>query len=230
MPPDHDKPGAPAPKASHLRDAVYGGIDGAVTTFAIVAGVAGAGLPTGIILALGLANVAADGFSMAAGNYSGTKADRDDRHRLRADLHTRIQREPAAMRDALREVFRAKGMSGAGLGAAVDAISADREMWVAMMLAEEHGLGSTEPRPLVAASVTFAAFLGAGIVPLIPFVLSLPAPLPVSAGLTMATFAAIGAIKSRWSLTAWWKSAAETLLIGGTAAIIAYSVGTLFDF
>jgi hypothetical protein len=57
-----------------LRDIVYGGIDGSVTTFAIVAGVAGAGLSSFVIVALGLANVLADGFSMAVGNYSGTKA------------------------------------------------------------------------------------------------------------------------------------------------------------
>ena len=67
----------------HLRDIVYGAIDGSVTTFAIVAGVAGAGLSPFVILALGFANVLADGFSMAAGNYSGTKAELDDLNRLR---------------------------------------------------------------------------------------------------------------------------------------------------
>ncbi len=219
----------PHPKASHLRDAVYGGIDGAVTTFAIVAGVAGAGLPTGIILALGLANVAADGFSMAAGNYSGTKADRDNRARLGADLRAAMDADPEAVRDALRAAFRAKGLAGSGLEAAVTAISSDREVWIEMMLAEEHGLGTSQSRPLVAAAVTFAAFLGAGLVPLIPFVLPVPNALATSAVLTMATFAGIGAIKSRWSLSAWWKSAFETLVIGGTAAVIAYSVGTFFD-
>ena len=68
---------APAGRG-YLRDIVYGGIDGSVTTFAIVAGVAGAGLSPWVIIALGIANVLADGFSMAAGNYSGTKAELDD--------------------------------------------------------------------------------------------------------------------------------------------------------
>ena len=71
------------PQVSYLRDWVFGGIDGAVTTFAIVAGVAGASLSTNIILILGAANLLADGFSMAAGNYSGVKAERDDYRRLR---------------------------------------------------------------------------------------------------------------------------------------------------
>ena len=57
-----------------LRDVVYGGIDGSVTTFAIVAGVPGAGLSPFVIVALGIANVLADGFSRAVGNYSATNA------------------------------------------------------------------------------------------------------------------------------------------------------------
>lgn len=69
---------APAGRG-HLPDIVYVAIDGAVTTFAIMAGVAGAELQTGVILALRLANLLADGFSMAAGNYSGTKAEREDK-------------------------------------------------------------------------------------------------------------------------------------------------------
>src|SRR6056297_1311773 len=74
---------APAGRG-HLRDMIYGAIDGSVTTLAIVAGVAGAGLSPFVIVALGLANVLADGFSMAAGNYSATKAELDEIKRLRA--------------------------------------------------------------------------------------------------------------------------------------------------
>lgn len=66
-----------------LRDAVYGAIDGTVTTFAIVAGVAGAGLSPFVVVVLGLANVLAEGFSMAAADYSGTKADQDNIRRIR---------------------------------------------------------------------------------------------------------------------------------------------------
>ena len=65
-----------APRHSYLRDFVYGSVDGAVTTFAIVSGVAGAGLPGRVVIILGLANVAADGFSMAASNFLGTRAER----------------------------------------------------------------------------------------------------------------------------------------------------------
>ena len=61
-------------KAAYLRDAVFGANDGVVTTFAVVAGSAGASLGTSVVLILGFANLFADGFSMAAGNYLGVKS------------------------------------------------------------------------------------------------------------------------------------------------------------
>ena len=73
------------PSVSYLRDWVYGGIDGAVTTFAIVAGVVGADLSNRVVLILGLANVVADGFSMAASNFSGTRTELEEKAHLRAD-------------------------------------------------------------------------------------------------------------------------------------------------
>ena len=54
---------------SYLKDLVYGGIDGTITTFAVVSGVVGANLDTGIVVILGLANLLADGLSMGVGNY-----------------------------------------------------------------------------------------------------------------------------------------------------------------
>src|ERR1700676_4913299 len=71
-------------QGNYLRGWIYGGIDGTITTFAIVAGVVGADMPGSVVLVLGLANLVADGFAMGAGNYSGTKAEIDDYRRLLA--------------------------------------------------------------------------------------------------------------------------------------------------
>ncbi|MFT4961281.1 MAG: VIT1/CCC1 family predicted Fe2+/Mn2+ transporter [Paracoccaceae bacterium] len=219
--------GAP-PGRGVLRDLVYGGIDGSVTTFAIVAGVAGAGLSPFIIVALGLANVLADGFSMAAGNYSGTKAEQDNIARIRAIEERHIALFPEGERREVYEILAKKGLSGAVLDEATAAITANRESWINLMLEGEYGLGGVDPNPMRAAMATFVAFLVAGLVPLVPFLLGLEQAFAVSAVLTMCVFFAIGALKSRWSLAPWWRSAGETLLIGGLAAAIAYGVGTLF--
>jgi VIT1/CCC1 family predicted Fe2+/Mn2+ transporter len=219
---------APAGRG-YLRDIVYGGIDGSVTTFAIVAGVAGAGLSPWIIIALGIANVLADGFSMAAGNYSATKAELDDARRLREIEERHIRKYPEGERRELREILRRKGLSGDALEGAVDQIAQNHDQWVQLMLEGEYGLASVDPHPFKAAWATFAAFLVAGMIPLLPFLFGLNDAFRLSTGATLITFFAIGAYKSKWSLSPWWRSGFETLLIGGTAAAIAYFVGTLFD-
>lgn len=213
-----------------LRDAIYGAIDGAVTTFAIVAGVAGAGLSPFVIVALGLANVLADGFSMAAANYSGARAEQDNQNRIRQIEERHIDRYPHGEWLEARAILARKGLTGPVLDAATDAVTKDRETWIALMLEGEYGLGGIDPQPLRAALTTFLAFLVAGLLPLLPFVLALPQPFPASAALTLASFFAIGALKSHWSLSPWWRSGLETLLIGSTAAAIAYWVGSLFAF
>ena len=213
---------------SYLRDIIYGAIDGAVTTFAIVAGVVGAELSTKVILILGIANVLADGFSMAAGNYSGTKAELDDVRRIRDIEDRHIRLVPEGERAELRAILAQKGLDGEVLDAAVDAIANNKKAWIDMMLVEEYGLSPVDPHPMRAALATFVAFLVAGLIPLFPYVVSLPEAFTWSIWLTAATFFCVGALKSRWSLAPWWRSGLETLLIGGCAASIAYIVGTLF--
>lgn len=217
-----------ANKPSQLRDVIYGAIDGAVTTFAIVAGVVGAELSTKVIIALGIANVLADGFSMAAGNYSGTKAELDDAKRLRAIEERHVTLVPEGERAELREILAQKGLTGETLEAAVNAIARNRTTWIDMMLVEEYGLSPVDPHPMRAAQATFLAFLVAGMVPLLPWLVAAPNAFQWSIAMTGLTFFGVGAAKARWSLAPWWRSGFETLAIGGVAAAIAYFVGTLF--
>ena len=167
-----------APSFSYLRDWVYGGIDGAVTTFAIVAGVVGAELSNRVVLILGVANLVADGFSMAASNYSGTKTEHEEQAHLRAIEERHIEAVPEGEREEIRQIFRGKGFRGRDLERAVDVITADRERWVDTMLAEEYGLPKAVRSPLKAAASTFAAFVLCGAVPLLPFLVGAPASFP----------------------------------------------------
>lgn len=218
---------APAGRG-HLRDAVYGGIDGAVTTFAIVAGVAGAELATEVILALGAANLFADGFSMAAANYAGTKAEVEDGRRL-ARLEARaLTQDPKGERAEVREILRRKGLHDATLEKAVAQIMADSQAAIRLMLTDEYGLAPVPPHPLRAAGATFAAFVLAGAVPLAPFVFCGDGAFGAAALMTCCVFFGIGAAKSLWSEAAWWRAGTETLGIGGGAALVAYGVGHLF--
>lgn len=216
---------ARAPTVSYLRDWVYGGIDGAITTFAIVAGVVGAELSSRVVLILGIANVVADGFSMAASNYSGTKTELEEQAHLRAVEARHIQAAPDGEREEVRQIFRGKGFLGTDLERAVDVITADNKRWIDTMLAEEYGLARAVPSPIKAAASTFAAFVLCGSVPLLPFVVDARAGFELSIVLTGAVFFLIGTGKSRWSPVSWWRSGFETLAIGLGAAAIAYLLG-----
>lgn len=214
-------PGGPG----YLRDFVYGGIDGAVTTFAIVAGVAGAELSHRVILALGIANVLADGFSMAAGNYSGARAEAENVARLRAVERRHIAEAPDGEREEMRQILAAKGLSGDVLDGAVASITRSERAWIDLMLTEEYGVSPVDSAPFRAAMATFWAFLICGIVPLVPFAFGLGDPFQVAIVMTALVFFGIGALRSVWSLRPWWLLGLETLAIGGVAAVIAYGVG-----
>jgi vacuolar iron transporter family protein len=213
------------PKQNYLRDWIYGGIDGSVTTFAVVTGVVGAHLSPAIIVIMGFANLFADGFSMAASNFLGTKAEHDDIRRLVAIEHRHIELTPDGEREEVRQIFAAKGFTGTDLERVVALITSDRERWVRTMLTEEYGLPLQARSPWMAALTTFSAFALCGLVPLIPFLLGMEGALAVSICLTGLVFLVIGSVKSRWSTVSWWRSGLSTFLVGAIAATLAYVAG-----
>lgn len=212
-------------KPSYVRDFVYGGIDGAITTFAIVAGVIGAALSSKVILILGLANLFADGFSMAASNYSGTKTMLDDVDRLRDIEKRHIQLDPEGEREEVRQLLALKGLKGKTLDKAARSITANEQTWIDLMLTDEYGLSLNQPSPFLAGLATFAAFFVCGSIPLLSFTLDLDFAFQISAVMTGIVFFLIGAVKSRWATAPWWRSGLETLVVGGTAAALAFGVG-----
>lgn len=212
---------------NYIRDFIYGGIDGAVTTFAVVSGVSGAELSPSIVLILGFANLAADGFSMAASNYLGTRAEQDDYRRLEKIEYRHIEVAPEGEREEVRQIYREKGFEGDELEKAVELITAEKERWVKTMLMEEYGLPAEIRSAWAAAIATFAAFVICGLVPLLPYLFGTDASFVVSCILTGFTFFLIGSFKSRWSTTPWIRSGLETLFVGALAAVLAYGAGVL---
>lgn len=223
------------PERSHVRDFVFGAVDGTVTTFAVVAGVEGAGLSAGVVVVLGLANLLADGFSMAAGAWLAGRSDIERRQRLRAIEADHVRRHPEGEREEVRQIFARKGLAGEELELIVASLTADRERWIETMLVEEYGEPAHEPAPLRTALVTLVAFVAIGAIPLVAFlpaVLSggnagLREPFLWSSILAAMAFVLVGALKSRVTASAWWSSGAQTLAVGALAAAIAYAVGAL---
>lgn len=213
------------PRVHYLREWVYGGIDGVVTTFAIVAAVIGASLSPLIVLVLGLANLIGDGFSMAAGSYSSTKAEEDKYERLRRQEERHIEKFPEGEREETRQILAAKGYADEELEEMIGIISKDKDIWIDFMLAEEYGASRPAYGPVKAALNTFAAFVVCGAAPLVPFMFSMEDSPRWALIFAALTFFAIGSVKSFWSVKPWWREGLATMLIGLTAAGLAFGIG-----
>ncbi len=224
---------ARATSHSYVGDFILGAVDGAVTTFAIVAGAAGAGLTNGVVLVLGLANVLADGFSMAAGNFLRARSDQQRVAQFRRIEEAHIDHCPEGEREEVRQIFLAKGFSGDTLEQIVRVITEDRHQWVNTMLTEELGLQLEPPSPWRAGLATMAAFLLAGLIPLVPtfvwFSREANETFVASSVLTCVTFFVIGLIRGRVVDHRPLAAGFETLFIGGSAAALAYIVGRLLE-
>lgn len=215
-------------KHRYVGDAVLGGVDGCITTFAIVSSSIAAGLPNMAALVLGLANIAADGFSMAISNYQAAKSRSEWVESLRQEEAHHIAHIPEGEREEVRQIYAQKGFSGALLEEIVSVITADETRWIDTMIREEHGLQTEQPNPALCALATFTAFLVIGILPLLPFMLPwLPSQHVFAASSTIAAlcFFAIGYAKGTLLDRPALKSGISTLLIGLAAAALAYAVG-----
>jgi vacuolar iron transporter family protein len=215
---------------SYLRDFVYGAVDGIVTTFAVVAGVAGAGLEERVVIILGAANLFADAFSMAVSNLLSSRAEIQQRDRALVDELRQVEVYPEGEREEIRQIFAQRGYKDDALEQIVRVITSDRKLWVDTMLAEEHGLRGLHPSPLKSAFVTFASFVLIGVVPLAPLLvtpLGMPLQIYLSVALAGIVFFAIGSLKSLFLGRPALKAGLATLLTGGSAAGLAFLVGYL---
>lgn len=221
-----------------LGDFVYGATDGAVTTFAIVAGVVGASLSPSIVLILGFANLLADGFSMAVGNYLATKTQREYIEKARKREEWEIDNLVEQEKQEIRDIYAKKGFRDELLDEIVRVITSRRKIWVDTMMKEELGLIEDSKRPRDTAITTFAAFNAIGLIPLLPFVamfmvgsstVSSVDAFTYSMIFTGAAFFLIGAVKGRVVQKPLLRSGMSTLLVGGIAAVVAYAVGYLLN-
>jgi VIT1/CCC1 family predicted Fe2+/Mn2+ transporter len=218
-------------QGQYVKSVIYGGLDGIITTFAVVAGVEGAALSPAIVLILGSANLVADGISMAIGDFLSTRSEQEYAKAERQREAWEVEHYPEGEKRELVEIYKAKGLAEAEATAIVDIMARHNKAWVDIMMVEELGIVETQESPLKNAVATFLAFAVFGLVPLLMPLGGLlwpalkAASFDLSCGLTALTLFTLGALKSRLTLRAWWKSGLEMMLVGGVAAAAAYGVG-----
>lgn len=210
-----------------IKDIVYAANDGIVTTFAVVAASVGGALSPATILILGIANLIADGFSMASGNYLGTKSQQDLYRKEEAEEYREADEHPEEEQEEVRTILAAKGYAGQDLETMTRLVVSRRDFWVEFMMWKELKLHAPETdSPLKSAMVTFFSFVVAGSVPLLPYwIAGAQASFTSAAISTGAALFLVGTLRTRVSATSWWALGLEMLFTGGLAAGIAYGIG-----
>lgn len=220
-----------------LKQIVYGGNDGIVTTFAIVAGFSGAALD-GVdkigalaVLVFGLANLLADGVSMGLGEFLSTRSKRDlYESRRRSELADLLARPGDGRRD-LAQMLAARGLAPDDAETAAERLARCPELAVDLRLAYGVGLQDMRTaRPAAEGLITFIAFLLFGSVPLIPYFL-LDATRSATFGLsifaTLSALCALGALRYRATRDSPVAAISETVGVGAICALVAYGTGAL---
>ena len=216
-----------------LPDFVYGGIDGAVTTFAVVAGASGASLSLPVILILGFANLVADGFSMASGKYSSDKANLEWYEKIRAIEFRHLKEKTEHERQEVRDILLKYNFKGDDLERATEVITSDPESGVDIMMRHEFNLTAENVLPSRDPITTFVSFLLIGFVPLAGYTFQSVLGLSESYTFLFAVFSTsvalflVGAVKSRFSARSWFRSGLNVVMLGGFAAAISYGIGFL---
>lgn len=218
----------------YLGEFVYGGIDGSITTFAVVAGAAGASLDSSIILIMGFANLFADGFSMSIGAYLAAKSEKEFYRNQEKIEYWEVDNIPDKEKDEIREIYRHKGFEGNLLEQVVDVITADRDRWVDVMMKEELELIEDKKSPFKIGLVTFLSFFVLGLIPLLIYVFDYFNSINVNllfvaSSFTLLMFFFIGYLKGLINQVNKFKSAIETFLMGSLAAFVAYYVGFFIE-
>jgi VIT1/CCC1 family predicted Fe2+/Mn2+ transporter len=219
----------------YISEFVYGGIDGAITTFAVVAGATGAGLETSVVIILGFANLIADGFSMSVGNYFSSKAEKDNYKKHKALEYWEIDHLREKEIQEIREIYEKKGFKGELLEQVVAVIIADKDVWVDTMMKEELEMVEDDKTPINSATMTFLSFLLIGFIPILAYVfqgllgITTEHLFLCSSLLTGVGLAIVGYLKSIVTEKNKLIGILETLLLGGLAAALSYVVGNIIE-
>lgn len=219
----------------YIGEFVYGGIDGSVTTFAVVAGSAGAGLDSSVIIILGFANLIADGFAMSVGSYLSNKSELENYEKHEKIEYWEVDHLPEKEREEIREIYREKGFEGELLEKVVEVITADKDRWVDVMMKEELNMIKEEKSPIAMGAMTFVSFVVVGFIPLVVYVWDYSSDADSNKLFTMSilftslAFIGIGWLKSYVTQTSRIRSIFETLFLGAAAAVLSYLVGSWLE-
>jgi VIT1/CCC1 family predicted Fe2+/Mn2+ transporter len=227
---DHHLRVDPHRTASSVSNIILGGQDGIVNVLGVLLGVAAASASSRLVLAAGIATAFAESISMAAVAYTSTRASADVYRSEREREYRHVERVPALEREEIRELYERKGIRGELLDQVVQTITANPDVWVSVMMAEEHRLPPLDRGHALRSAlvVGLAAMIGS-LVPVVPFFfLGVAAAAWASVGVAAASLFAIGVYKARRTIGHPVVAGIEMVAIGIASALAGWAVGALF--
>lgn len=210
-----------------LRPAVFGAMDGLVSNFALIAGVAGGHARHQVIILTGLAGLAAGAFSMAAGEYISV-ASQSELAQAEIEVERReILARPEAEEIELAQLYEARGLDADLAREVARQLSRDPEEALGIHAREELGVDPEDlPSPVLAAGSSFLSFAVGALLPVLPYLLGAMSLWPAAIIAAIGLFSA-GALVSRITARKWWYGGLRQLILGGAAALITFGVGAL---
>jgi len=216
--------------SNFVRDVVIGMSDGLTVPFALAAGLSGAVMQTRLIVVGGLAEIAAGSIAMGLGGYLAAKSDAEHYEQERIREYREVEEIPEQEKAEVSYVFQGYGLTAEQSKPIVDALSRRTDAWVDFMMRFELGLESPDPKRAVTSAATIAgAYIAGGLIPLSPYVILANAHrgLFISAIVTLAALGFFGFVKGKYTGARAWRSALQTMVIGGVAATAAFLLAKL---
>jgi len=220
-----------------MKTMLFGGLDGIITTFAVVAGASGGSLSVPVVLIMGFSSLVADALSMGVGDALSSKAEGEVAASERRREVWEFENYPEGEIKEMIDLYIERGIPAEDASAIVRTMAKHKDFFIDVMMRDELGMEPPETSPgripdhWVSGMFCFTAFMICGSVPLLGYVAFLPATgdtatlFGISCGLTAATLFLLGAIKSRFTTKTWWHSGAEILIVGAFTAAAAYLIG-----
>jgi vacuolar iron transporter family protein len=215
-----------------VRDVVIGMSDGLTVPFALAAGLSGAVASSSIIITAGFAEIAAGSIAMGLGGYLAAKSDAEHYYSEREREKREVIEIPEEEMEEVAAVFRDYGLTEPEITPIVDRLRQRPRAWVDFMMRYELGLERPDPRRALTSAMTIAgAYIAGGLIPLSPYLLIATAriALIVSIFVTLAALLVFGFIKGRFTGSRPFRSAIQTMMIGGLAAAVAFAIARLIS-
>eukprot|EP00934_Nitzschia_sp_Nitz4_P001375 Nitzschia sp. Nitz4//scaffold48_size128905//70480//71730//NITZ4_003601-RA/size128905-augustus-gene-0.8-mRNA-1//1//CDS//3329552985//1375//frame0 len=220
-----------------LKPIIFGGLDGILTSFAIVAGAAGGGMSASVVLVLGFSNIFADALSMGVGEFLSSKAENEWILSERRREVWELENYPEGEIQEMIEIYEGQGMSHEDATLVVQTMAKYKDFFVDVMMQQELELQVPEEdhvrESFNEGVIMFLSFASFGAMPLLGYVvfplvfddLDQTTLFVAACSVTACVLFFLGSVKSKFANANWFWSGVETLLLGGTCATVAFTIG-----